>query len=247
MVINLVMVLKFLKYSFYLAAAFLLQYQYQAMGQELPETKNDCESQISIYGSSNVNQFQLINHNPEIVRSSDRDDDEIRGQRVEISVHQFTAANKRIREDFFEMVKASEYPYIIMTIEPRNLAECMKKQGLSDFKTQITMAGVTQSFVVPCAIDTCESSGYVLNGSLEVKLTDFGIDPPEKFFGLVKVNNEVLIDYVFRFQTDDDIFRLPADKQTGYKHLHVLQPGILRHGNDAGSFFNNWGPLAVPG
>lgn len=221
--------LKFLKYSFYLAAAFLLQYKYNAAGQKLPEMKNECESHISIHGSSNVNQFQLINYNPKIVRLSDKGDDEKRDQRIEISVNQFKGANKRIREDFLEMVNASKYPFIIMTIEPRNLEECRKTKGLSDFKTKITIAGVSQRFVVPCRVDTCESSGYVLKGSLEVKLTDFGIDPPKKIFGLVKVNNEVLIDYVFRFQTDDAIFQLPIDKQTGF---NTINDGFIDECND---------------
>ncbi len=201
------MKLIFLKYTFYLAAVFLLQYHDEAAAQPLPEIKGECESRISIHGSSNVNQFQLINHNPKIVRPSDQGGDQTRDQRIEIPVHQFEGANKQMRKDFLEMVKASRYPFIIMTIEPRNLEECMKAQGLSDFKTQITIAGVSRDYVVPCGIDTCETSGYVLRGSLEVELTDFGIDPPRKFFGLVRVNNEVLIDYVFRFQTDDDIFQ----------------------------------------
>ncbi|MFO7977404.1 MAG: YceI family protein [Bacteroidales bacterium] len=198
-----------LKYSLYLAAAFLLHFNDEAAGRELPEIDNECESHISIHGSSNVNQFQLINHNPRIVKRSDQGQEEERSQRIEIPVNEFQGDNKRMREDFLELVNASEYPLIIMTIEPRNLEECLKARGLSDFKTEITMAGVTQHYIVPCGVDTCERSGYVLRGSLEVELTDFGIDPPRKFFGLVKVNNEVLIDYVFRFETDDDIFQLP--------------------------------------
>lgn len=203
---------KLIKYSFFLAVAFLLQFNYEVTGQDLSDMKNDCESYISIHGSSNVNQFQLINHNPKVVRRSDQSDDQNSDQRIEIPVHQFEGANRRMREDFHEMVNASEYPFIIMNIERRNLDECMKARGLSDFKTKITIAGVTRSYIVPCGVDTCESSGYVLKGNLEVKLTDFGIDPPQKFLGLVKVNNEVLIDYVFRFQADDPIFRLPAEK-----------------------------------
>ncbi|MDA3819877.1 MAG: YceI family protein [Candidatus Delongbacteria bacterium] len=181
--------MKFSKYSFYLVAVFLLQYKYNAAGQEVPNMEDSCVNHISIHGSSNINQFQLINHNPKIVRLSDSISNIKRDQRIEISVSQFKGANKRIREDFLEMVNASKYPFIIMTIEPRNLEECRKTKGLSDFKTKITIAGVSQRFVVPCGVDTCESSGYVLKGSLEVKLTDFGIDPPKKFFGLLKVNN----------------------------------------------------------
>lgn len=214
--------LKFLKYIFYLAVAFLLQYTYDAAGQEAPRMENSCDSHISIHGSSNINQFQLINHNPEIVRFSDKGDDEKRDQRVEISVNQFKAANKRIREDFLEMVNAPEYPFIIMAIEPRVLAECRNEKGLSDFKTKITIAGVSKRFVVPCGIDSCDSSGYVLKGRLEIKLTDFGIDPPKKLLGIIKVDNEVLIDYVFRFRTDDDIFRVSMREKPGFYDISTI-------------------------
>jgi|AntRauTorcE11898_2_1112593.scaffolds.fasta_scaffold00719_8 hypothetical protein len=209
------MKLKFFTYSFFLAAAFLLKYNY-ATGQEKPLSNTDCESHIEIHGSSNVNQFQLINHDPKIIRLSGADNDKKRYQRIEIAVNQFEGANKQMRNDFLEMVNASEYPFIIMAIEPRSLVECRKDKGVSDFKTIITIAGVSNSYVVPCGIDTCKSSGYLLKGNLEVKLTDFKIDPLQKIFGLVKVDNEVLIDYVFRFQTDDAIFRLSMREQTDF-------------------------------
>jgi hypothetical protein len=124
--------LTFLKYSFFLTVAFLLQWKYDTAGQASPNEKNDCESHISINGSSNINQFQLINYDPKIVRRADKDDDEKREQRIEIPVYEFKGRNKQIEKDFLEMVNASRHPFIIMHIEPRNLADCRKK-GSSDF------------------------------------------------------------------------------------------------------------------
>ena len=76
-----------------------------------------------------------------------------------------------------------------------------REKGVHNFNTTITIAAVSNSYIVPCKLDSCENSGYVLRGKLNVKLTDFGIDPPHKFFGIVKVNDDILIDYVFRFQS----------------------------------------------
>jgi hypothetical protein len=191
-----------------LAAALLLQYKDDVAGQEFLKVETECENHISIHGSSNVNQFQLINHNPKIIRLSDGVGDKKHYQRIEVAVDEFTSENKRMRKDFLEMVNAKEYPHIIVAIEPRGLAECRKDKGLSDFKTNITITGISNSYNVPCGVDSCDSSGYVLKGKLEVKLTDFGIDLPKKFFGIIKVDNEVLIDYFFKFRPDDDIFQL---------------------------------------
>ncbi len=200
-------------------AVFLLQYKYDVAGQELPEMENGCESHISIHASSNVNQFQLINHRPKIIRLSDGDNNNKRYQRIEIAVNEFKGDNNRMRKDFLEMVNASQYPFITMAIEPRRLEECRQNTGLTDFTTIITIAGVSKSYVVPCSIDSCESSGYLLKGNLRVKLTDFGIDPPQKFFGILKVDNEVLIDYAFRFQPGDDIFRSTLNGKPGFRSL----------------------------
>lgn len=200
------MKLKYLRHTFILAIVILLQF-HSASGEKSPGAESDCVSIISIHGSSNVNKFQLTNHNPRIVRSSEKAEDKKRYQRIQIAVTEFQGENERMREDFLELVNASEYPFISMAIEPRILQRCLKNKGVFDFKTIITMAGITKSYIVPCKLDTCGSSSYMLNGKLEIKLTDFGIEPPRKFFGLIKVHNEVLIDYVFRFQADDDIFR----------------------------------------
>ena len=200
------MKLKPLQRTLFLAVVILLQHSY-APGQAVPGAESDCASLISIYGSSNVNQFQLINHNPRIVRSSGDVGDKKQYQRIEIPVNEFEGDNSRIREDFLEMINASEYPFINMAIEPRDLGKCIKIKGPHNFRTIITISAVSNNYIVPCKLDSCENSGYALKGKLNVKLTDFGIDPPQKFFGIIKVNDEILIDYVFRFQSDDDIFR----------------------------------------
>jgi hypothetical protein len=198
--------LKLLQLTFFLAAVILLQHNYVS-GQETPGAESDCASLISIYGSSNVNQFQLINYNLRIVRHSGDVVDKKRYQRIEVPVNEFKGDNSRMLKDFLEMINASEHPLINLAIEPRDLGRCMREKGVHNFNTTITIAAVSNSYIVPCKLDSCENSGYVLRGKLNVKLTDFGIDPPHKFFGIVKVNDDILIDYVFRFQSDDDIFR----------------------------------------
>ncbi len=199
--------MKFLQYVLIGAMGFCAQIIFTGAIQEKPLRETGCDSYIEIHGSSNVNQFQLINHSPKVVNLSQGN--KVMGgyQRVEIDVNQFKADNTQMREDFLEMVNAKEYPVILMDIEPRSLAECKEKTGLPNFRTIINIAGVSRSYIVPCKIDSCQSSGYQLKGKLNFKLTDFEINPPQRIFGLVKVNDEVFIDYAFRFLAEDDIFK----------------------------------------
>ena len=161
---------------------------------KLPDT-DDCHSYISIHGSSNVNQFQFTNDSPEIEALTANP---FMDSRIKIPVRNFEASNKRMLNDFYDMVKASEYPYIDITIEPRNSADFEETSGLTRFRTIVTIAGKSNEYIVPSHISGCTKSGYMLQGDLEVKLTDFDIEPPTKVFGAVKVNDDVFINFAFQ-------------------------------------------------
>ena len=102
------------------------------------------------------------------------------------------------------MLNAEKYPFIKIAIERREFAKCVGKKGLTDFKTEITVAGNSNFYKVPCAVYACKKTGYIIEGNLDARLTDFGIEPPRKFFGLVKVNDEINIHYVFWFPPEKD-------------------------------------------
>jgi hypothetical protein len=198
--------LKFLKYLIYFAAALLI-YSYGSAAEKdkgKADADSECNNFILIQGSSNVNRFQLVNQSPHIKIDSELKD--FSGNRnIQIPVYDFKAANNHMLKDFYDMVNVSEYPYIQITIEPKGRADFDETSGLTNFKTEITLAGNSNSYTVPCEIVTCENSAYLLKGNLKIKLTDFNIDPPEKVFGAIKVNNEVFINFVFKLKSEDTL------------------------------------------
>jgi hypothetical protein len=74
---------------------------------------------------------------------------------------------------------------------------------------KITIAGITHFYRIDCTVVTC-SGNYFLMGAQRIKLTDFDIEPPEKFFGLVKVSDEINVSYRFivTFTTNNQISEL---------------------------------------
>jgi hypothetical protein len=192
---------KFLKYNLFLAALLCLPFFLAA--NTTGSGEGECDNYIVIQGSSNINQFQFVNHNPQINPSAGTHQSAYPYRHIRIPVHAFTGPGNRMLNDFFKMVNAPEHPYIQIEIEPRELADFDETTGMTNFETDITLAGVTRTYVVPCQTVFCESSGFVLKGDLEVELTDFKIDPPEKVFGAVKVNNEVFITFAFRFRSEE--------------------------------------------
>lgn len=192
----------FVAYNFFiLAIPFLLSFNVFAEKQE--GRNEERQSYISVQGTSNVNEFTLINQHP-------IPDDEYNGiedsgnyLNVLISVNEFSSENKRMVNDFRQMLQESKYPYIKIGIEPIEFADFEETTGLTEFSLIITIAGKTNKYNVPCEVFSKLNSGYTITGSFSVKLTDFNIDPPEKLLGLIKVNNEVFINFLFKFDSEE--------------------------------------------
>lgn len=175
----------------------LLCLQLPASNKKKTDIPDDCNNYVLIEGSSNINRFEFVNFNPSVANKQ-RETQKTDGQNIKIPVKKFTTRNNMMRRDFLEMLNAAEYPYIRINIESADSAYHDKETGLTYFDTKITLAGNTQSYRVPCKIISCEN-GQVVKGKLELELSAFDIDPPQKVLGTVKVNNEVFITFAFNY------------------------------------------------
>lgn len=193
------MKLKFITYYFLPAVFLLLQNAALATPKSDTGGKDAYENYVSIKGSSNVNEFELINTNPSVQETSEALSRNGISQKIQIKVDGFTGPNERMIEDFKEMMEAKKHPFITIRIEQKELADFDETTGLTNFKTEIEIAGVSHEYIVPCRVESNLDGGYELDGSFELKLTDFEIEPPQKLMGLVKVKNKVFVNFVFSF------------------------------------------------
>ena len=189
-------------YNFLIAAVMLLSC-FHSQAEKLTDGNGENQSYISIQGSSNINEFELINPHPAINKNNSGIDKNSRYRNIRISVNEFTSTNDRMVHDFRKMVHESKYPFIKISIERRDLADFEETNGLTNFSIIITIAGKSQEYTVPCEVFSTLNSGYMLSGNFSVKLTDFSIEPPEKLLGLIKVNNEVCINFLFNFDSEE--------------------------------------------
>lgn len=192
---------KILTYLILLTATSLIYRDITANDKKGTREEAECESYVSIQGSSNINQFQFISYNPEVNNRTAQNPEKEPYQNIQIPVYDFSGPNNRMLNDFYKMVNASQYPNININIEPRELADFDETTGMTNFRTKIFIAGNSREYVVPCRIIFCDGEVPVLKGKLKVELTDFEIDPPTKIFGTIKVDNEVFINFAFRLQS----------------------------------------------
>ena len=163
-----------------------------------------CSNFIYISGNTNINHFNFDMEFPGqqafiVDKQADQRNKKNDDYKISIPVKKFNTSNKLIYNDFLTLLKANQYPKIIIGISYDQLQDFINGKSVANPRINITIAGVTNTYSIPCYITSCTRSNVYITGSKNIKLTDFNLDPPEKFQGLIKVKDEVLINFGFVF------------------------------------------------
>lgn len=166
-------------------------------------------SEITIHGTTNVNHFNCTLHeegeNEELEVSSNWDQKQLsfEGLVLSYNLKGFDCGLKVMNTDFQEILHADEYPQLKLEIRiihiPSSNTEIERLHVNSDVSVEI--AGVSRRFLVEegRVINKSEEE-LIFEGKQEMKITDFGISPPEKYFGMVKVNNAITVSFSVRMK-----------------------------------------------
>jgi len=117
--------------------------------------------------------------------------------RIKVPVSEFKCTNRLAYRDFLTTMKATQYPWLEINIPPYS-EEIDRNNDLALLhNVNITVAGATKSYDINCKLVEWDNEHQVLNGTATLKLTDFGIAPPVRYMGLVRVKNEIGINFEF--------------------------------------------------
>ncbi len=188
-----------------------------------------CSNIIRIAGATNLNRFELEQEVASDVICGPGNSNWIflPGQKVyliAIPVRDFTANNKMVYRDFLEMVNASSHPYISITMAEEEFLSLYNGMKRRTTQIGVTVAGVTMRYDIPCLISNCANNRIAIRGTKSLKLTDFKLDPPGKTLGLIRVQDQLIINFEFS---------LPAEPGIKLTHFEIQYPNTLRTaGND---------------
>jgi hypothetical protein len=156
---------------------------------------NDCNSYISINGRSNISTFSFTYNTPyaadawQIIEIKD-----IGFFSLAVPVRDFEASNPFMYDDFLELIKAREFPVLKIIIPKEWIEKAYKNKGTSCPEIEIMLAGVTRIYKIDCNLYDCGSNRFI-QGLKMIKLSDFNIQPPVKLNGLVKVSDEIAVNF----------------------------------------------------
>ncbi|MEL7587903.1 MAG: YceI family protein [Prolixibacteraceae bacterium] len=156
--------------------------------------------EVVIEGSTNMNRFHLNyreRHYSAIPETAIAEDDRFR---ILIPARDIMAESKLMRQDFLRMINAREYPFIYVALD-EDIAARMAETSSLTHRIGLTLNGIARSYTIRSGSAECYPGQWCLTGNLKVKLSDFNIELPKKMFGLVKVNDEVFINFRILFST----------------------------------------------
>ncbi|MBX2966618.1 MAG: YceI family protein [Cyclobacteriaceae bacterium] len=163
-------------------------------------------SDVAVYGSTNVNNFKfeyterIKLEKPVKVKRTDGTL-KLSGGIIDLKVSAFDSGNGIMNKDFRKMLQEEENPFIqveLAALQPVWLPNASWREGKAEIN--ITINRVTKKYVVSCKVENPES--LLIYGRQKVSLTDYGLTPPVRMMGMVKVSEWVDLDFSLRFATD---------------------------------------------
>lgn len=93
----------------------------------------------------------------------------------------------------YKALKSDSHPTITFTLtSPLQVSQ----GGTSVAATgNLNVAGVSRAITIHAKVNSSPNSNINIEGSVPLKMTDFGIDPPNALFGALKVSNDVSIQF----------------------------------------------------
>lgn len=148
------------------------------------------DSELIIAGSTNVNKFdcifniELISDWKEVKYTRENNFLRFKNLKLNLSTKGFDCGNKRMNEDFQDLLLCDKYPEIEITIDR---IEPISKE-FSKAYIQVKLAGKTNNYDLPVQVN---EDHYI--GKFKMNIRDFGLEPPKKALGLIEVDEQIEI------------------------------------------------------
>lgn len=153
-------------------------------------------SQLLIHGRTNVNSFTCLiscYNNVDTLSYRYSESDKIMTftkNKMEIPVYNFDCGNPLITKDFRLTTKASQFPYLQIAFISLNKTTKENTTGI----LEISLAG--RSRQVSVAFNTKSVGNFLqLTGNHSVCFNDFGMQAPARMMGLVKVQEDLTVEF----------------------------------------------------
>ncbi|MCC7245440.1 MAG: YceI family protein [Saprospiraceae bacterium] len=162
------------------------------------------ESKLYLNGSTNVNHFTCHcedRFNRQMFTVEKRSNQaNFTNTGLQIRSDNFNCRNRKIEADMEKALKANQFPNIkISLLETKQDVRCLDPNFRDWFdvqaKVSITITNATKTETIQ-ARARCEGNNrFRLIGKTDLRMSNFGVAPPEAMFGMIKVNDDITFNF----------------------------------------------------
>ena len=125
-----------------------------------------------------------------------------KGLDFQLPTNEFDCGMKMMTKDFQKLLQSEKYPYIGLSIDMLHLNDDYNLDSLYNVGSNaiIQIASQTQIENIQNGYLRNYEGQFILGGSHKIKMTQYNIEPPSKFFGAVKAKEELYIEFEVIFE-----------------------------------------------
>lgn len=162
-------------------------------------------SKLTISGTTNVKakfnceckeNFYLSKYQMSVVDNPDTAIISFKNASIVIPTKAFVCENDGMTEDMHKALKADEFPTIIFNVISANIPKGNIKGAT--ILADLVITGNSKKITIPLTVEEAGNSQYRFLGSKDILMTDFNITPPTAMLGLIKVKNNITINFDFK-------------------------------------------------
>ena len=117
---------------------------------------------------------------------------------ITLMASNFDCHNNMITRDFKKTLRIENYPE--MYIRFLQLKRKREQKPELTGTMEIVIAGVSKRYAVTCLIKSAGNNEKHLEGTRSFKFSDFGLQPPDKLFGAIKVEDNISVNFHLRLK-----------------------------------------------
>jgi len=157
-------------------------------------------STLKVDGKTNINNFSCM------VASYGKSTDQLICEKsidgckvtshLTIAIALFDCHNRMMTKDLQKTLKSQQFPEMVIGFKKFSaLPSTLNKGMIFSGKADIVLAGVTRSYDIKFTTLANTSTEVELLGKKTLLFTDFGLTPPSKLGGTIKVKNELDVEF----------------------------------------------------
>ena len=153
------------------------------------------QSQLMISGDTNISDFscnfdaRMLPTNCAVTFHKNGDGIAFSNAVLVLNNRGFDCGSRQINKDFHALLQTEKHPSIQLELKKVNL----RSPNQPSAQVIISIAGKKKVYELPVKVlskpETC------ISGTLELDISDFGLEPPKKAFGLIRVKEDIKINF----------------------------------------------------